>query len=441
MEEKTIDLAINKQYLAGKWTYLEAIREIVQNCVDEGAYGINVKTQSGSIEFVTFNGVIGIDKMALGTSTKANTPELIGKYGEGLKLGMVALLRDGLQIEIHNGEELWTPLIAHSDVFGCDTLQLRISPDNTSGKHPGGVTIAVSGLDAKQMTSLAETGLEMTKAIFGTAPEETSETSYGTIIRDESYKGQIFVGGLYVQTDDNLDYGFDFKPAYVALDRDRSVINYYQLMALVAKAIIDEGNPDAIFSGYRSNNLSDDISANLSEASDEAKTGFFEKYLASKKSHDPDMKEALTIAGTILVDEMVGEYLKTHAEVMRYEAAVEEDESLRDVFNEFSDSDGGKAKTIQALAEKAESWAQIKNSGAEMLRYFNESGYKEMLSAINHLRKARTPKWIVCFLRSKALPSFPKHSFQAILPFIDEAKVGNADYQLDFDKLQKEGKR
>jgi len=441
METKIIDLAINRQYLAGKWTYLEAIREIVQNCIDEGQYDIDVDKAGGTIYFTTHGKTIGIDKMALGTTTKTDAPELIGKYGEGLKLGMVALLREGHGVEIHNGEELWTPFIGRSDVFGCDTLQLRIEDDLTDQKTPDGVTIVASGFNPSELLGIAGTSLEMTRIIMGGGPEDTSETEYGTIIRDEPYKGRVFVGGLYVQTDANLGYGFDFKPAEVELDRDRSVINYYQLMALVAKALIDEGDPATIYASYKDNSLSDDITANLADASDSAKRGFFEKYLSAKKGTDGGIQEALTIEGTILVDKTVNEFLKSHAEAIGYTVAVEDDEDIRDLFNDFSDDTGKKKDLVEGLAGKTGAWLKIKNSGQEMLRYFNDSGYKEMLAIINHLVKGRVAKWIVGFLRTAALPLFSKYSFEGILPYIDESKVTGDPYALDFDLIAKEGKR
>ena len=439
MEKRTVDLAINKQYLAGKWTYREATREIVQNCIDQGAYNIEADRDAGTIEFDTIDGTIGLDKMALGSTTKAGSPELIGQYGEGLKIGMVALLRDGIGIEIHNGEQLWTPIIAQSAVFGCDTLQLEIEDDATAQRFPGGVRIVLSGIDEEKFLGMAGTSIEMTRALLGSEPQETSETDYGTIIRDEDYKGMIFVGGLYVQTDDNLDYGFDFKPSKVELDRDRSVINYYSLMALVAKALIDEGDPDAIYQSYRDNKLSDDIASNIGDASDSAKEGFFEKYLASKRKDGSGPEADLTLENTLLVDRDVNEYLKSHLGAMGYNVRVEEDENIRDAFNEFTD-DGKKQETLDDLSEKTDAWMKIKNSGSEMLRYFNDSGYKQMLAIINHLTRGRTAKWITGFLKATVLPMFSKYSFEGILPYIDEGKVTMDPYQLDFATIEKERK-
>lgn len=439
MDKKTIDLAINKQYLAGKWTYKEAVREITQNCIDQGSYDIEVDKDAGTIEFNTLNGIIGIDKMALGSTTKADAPELIGQYGEGLKIGLVALLRDGIDVEIHNGDELWTPIIAHSDIFGCDTLQLEMEDDTTSKHFAGGVRIILSGLGDDEFSGIASTSIELTKIIFHNEPEDTSETDYGTVIRDDDYKGRIFVGGLYVQIDNNLDYGFDFKPSCVELDRDRSIINYYTLMSLIAKALIDEGDPDTIYRSYRDNNLSDDISANISDASDSAKKGFFEKYLASKKKSDCDGIESdLTLDNTLLVNRDISEYLKSHLGAMQYNVRVEEDDNIRDIFNEFTDPDGKKQKIIDDLSEKTEAWSKIKNSGSEMLRYFNDSEYKKMLAVINHLKKNRTAEWIINFLKTTALPRIGSYSFDGILPYVDEDKVTNDPYVLDFDVIEKD---
>ena len=54
-------------------------------------------------------------------------------------------------------------------------------------------------------------------------------TKTGQILLDSMYKGKLFVAGLYISTDDRLHYGYNFKPEYIELDRDRRMIQSFEL--------------------------------------------------------------------------------------------------------------------------------------------------------------------------------------------------------------------
>ena len=62
------------------------------------------------MRFVNNGASIGIDKLVLGETTKYDNENQIGKYGEGLKLALLVLVRNGHQLEIKTQEQIWTPL-------------------------------------------------------------------------------------------------------------------------------------------------------------------------------------------------------------------------------------------------------------------------------------------------------------------------------------------
>jgi hypothetical protein len=435
MEKTIIDLAINKDYLKGSWGVAEAVREIMQNCIDAGRHEIDAEEDDGTITFTTHSGAIGIDKLALGSTTKADSPEFIGKYGEGLKLGMVALLREGRGIVIHNGNQLWEPFIGHSQTFGCDTLQISISDDASHGSDD--VDIEVSGLTEDDFDTISDGSLEMEEAINGGEPSDTAETEYGTIIHDDDYAGRIYVGGIFVQEDDDVKFGFDFKPDKVRLDRDRKLIDYHQLMDLVADAVIDEGDPDTVYDCYRDSSFSDQIVDRIGNLNQRDESAFVDDYLGSKRKKDSEgVKVELTQDNVLLVDQITADYLKSHAEKVPYQVVVEDNDSLAEEINNFTDDDQGKKSDLIAdLSEKAEAWKKVKDSGEEMLNRFNASDYKQMLSIINKLKAFKIPEVILGFLRTKALSGFAKYEFDSILQYVDPAKVTDAPYVIDFSKV------
>lgn len=69
-------------------------------------------------------------------------------------------------------------------------------------------------------------------------------TMYGQIITDEKYAGKMFVNGLPIFKDSKFKYGYNFKPQYVNLDRDRKSINIRDLKRITALAITYMENPD-----------------------------------------------------------------------------------------------------------------------------------------------------------------------------------------------------
>ena len=62
--------------------------------------------------------------------------------------------------------------------------------------------------------------------------------NYGYILLEPKFKGKMYVEGLYIQSDDNFKYGYNFNSDVVDLDRDRKAINYYELRRLTAASVV-----------------------------------------------------------------------------------------------------------------------------------------------------------------------------------------------------------
>ena len=98
----------------------------------------------------------------------------------------------------------------------------------------------------------------------------------GSILLDKKFKGKMYVEGLYIQTDDNFQYGYNFNSDVVELDRDRKAINYYELRALTAQSIVtaEECNKE-IFDAITKSCV--DV-RDIEEVIDEASESFLEEY-------------------------------------------------------------------------------------------------------------------------------------------------------------------
>ena len=122
-----IPLSIEADYLP-EWGAWEGIRELVQNGKDaEVQLDAPLKVTHKNQTLVIENEGASMERRALlfGSTTKTGRDDLIGKFGEGLKLGMLALVRAGRPVKIRVGGEVWIPTIEKSN--GCNANGL-VSP-------------------------------------------------------------------------------------------------------------------------------------------------------------------------------------------------------------------------------------------------------------------------------------------------------------------------
>ena len=68
----------------------------------------------------------------------------------------------------------------------------------------------------------------LTEAADIVADYSKAETKYGEIILDEAYAGEVYVNGLFVDCNSDLKYGYNFKPKYIRLERDRKNLRHME---------------------------------------------------------------------------------------------------------------------------------------------------------------------------------------------------------------------
>lgn len=123
---KNYEITISPNYVSN-WGIKEAIREILQNAIDGETNGYEkIVDYNGDTLNITSLGVnLQAKDLILGCSSKDDQDGMIGKYGEGFKLALVVLLRKGLNVEIQNGNKIWTPSFKISDTFGTQVLNIE----------------------------------------------------------------------------------------------------------------------------------------------------------------------------------------------------------------------------------------------------------------------------------------------------------------------------
>jgi hypothetical protein len=219
-----IELTIKTDYLP-TWGVWQGLRELVQN-------GRDAQTELGATMTVDHhNNVVRIENegcvlpheaLLLGHTTKVGKDELIGRFGEGLKLGILALVRAGLPVKIRSGDEVWTPTIQRSEKFKADVLVFDVQGGR---KLENRVRVEVQGIDkatwegAKWKFRFLDSKDEASKVV---------ETPSGALLLGENRKGCVFMKGIYVHSDPKLEYGFDLNSG--ELDRDRKMVERYDFM-------------------------------------------------------------------------------------------------------------------------------------------------------------------------------------------------------------------
>lgn len=216
-----IPLSIKTSYLPN-WGMAEGVRELIQNARDaeiEHEATMTVEYVNGSLRIENEGTVLPHQALLLGHTTKSERTDTIGKFGEGLKLGVLALIRAGHSVKIRSGGEVWVPSIDFSSVFKADVLTFDIT-GGRQGKNR--VRVEVGGISPQQWAEMKGNFLFLEKS-----DGKRIQTSNGTLLLGEAMRGKIFVKGIFVQNLPKLQFGYDLLNA--DLDRDRKMIESWDL--------------------------------------------------------------------------------------------------------------------------------------------------------------------------------------------------------------------
>jgi len=136
---------------------------------------------------------------------------------------LLILCRNGLDVTIRTSTEEWKPFINYCSDFGEKILEIQIK-DNLKNKKD--LYFTVKGVTEKIKNGIVLSNLYLQKNI------DFIPTPYGKILTNEKHRGHIFVNGLMVTNDSNinLNYGYNINPEYINLNRDRRMINQFNLL-------------------------------------------------------------------------------------------------------------------------------------------------------------------------------------------------------------------
>lgn len=222
-----IELSIKTSYLP-TWGLWEGVRELIQNGRDAelefgGKFTVRHDPESSRLFIENKNALLLAEALLLGQTSKADRGDLAGQFGEGLKLGLLALVRAGHEVVIRNGGEVWRPLIERSAAFQADVLKVDVVKGRKDERR---VRVEISGITAEMWAEF------LPKFRFLSASSNDKSVlavSAGHILLDPAMKGHIFVKGIFVGCEEGLHVGYDFHGSDVKVDRDRKMIESWDL--------------------------------------------------------------------------------------------------------------------------------------------------------------------------------------------------------------------
>lgn len=227
------ELTISTNYVPS-WTYVEAIRELFQNALDNEIVNKDNKMTfefnrgSGTASIANKTSVLELDTLLLGVTTKANDTNTIGKHGEGYKIAFMVLLREGKTVTVYNygNREIWSAKLVKSRRFNNQLVPVITVEKQAIWKAVpnDNLTIEIGNITEEEYEVLVKNNLHLQDKV-----NSYDVDKLGRILLDESEKGNLYVKGLYICNNKELDYGYDFEPNLVSLDRDRRMIQQFDL--------------------------------------------------------------------------------------------------------------------------------------------------------------------------------------------------------------------
>lgn len=255
-----IETSISEKYLASTnsregWGVWEGIRELVQNGYDsevEHSAVLDIDVHNGTLRIENDGVTLAREALLLGTSSKSERSDTIGKFGEGLKLGILALVRAGFPVKIRTGSEVWEAAIERSEKYDANVLCFHI----TGGREfRNRIRVEVGNVGEEGWNAVKDRFLFLLKL----NDEDAVKTHRGTLLLHERFKGCLYVKGIFVQKDHRLNYGYNFSNASV--DRDRRMVSswdsQWESSAIWRDAVASRPDLFGAFFGLIQNDSSD----------------------------------------------------------------------------------------------------------------------------------------------------------------------------------------
>ncbi|AOQ24630.1 hypothetical protein MTAT_19750 [Moorella thermoacetica] len=226
------------------WGMVEALREVLQEMFDArtkfGCQG-SVKYRSGQVIVQDDGPGIKRSDLALGQSSKRDNDRLIGQFGEGLKLAALVAARNGRKFYIDTQEFSARALVTRSDELNCDVLTFDF--DTTRRRRPkSGTKITIECTNEE---------FKAAKKFFLDLDRQRLKPIYTKTDGDTVFYpgGKIYINGVLAAEFDNLLFSYSLYGVKTLQNRDRNMVNLYDLKDKIA-TLLEEANNSLVPKKY-----------------------------------------------------------------------------------------------------------------------------------------------------------------------------------------------
>lgn len=233
------ELTLTENYVSD-WTFQDAMRELIQNGIDqevidkENVFTMEYDNDRKTIILTNTRSKLSVNTLLLGKSSKSDNEDTVGQFGEGYKIASLVLNRLGKTFTIKNNEknEVWTSKFKNSEKWKERILTFYVEDVESEDT---GLVIEIGNIERKEYNTLEDTWLNF-EGYYDEA-DDIIHTSKGDILMGEWYKGKIFVNGLSISSGTELEYGYNFKPRYVKVERDRKTCDSWNIREITCVMI------------------------------------------------------------------------------------------------------------------------------------------------------------------------------------------------------------
>jgi hypothetical protein len=233
----TIELSVDPQYVQS-WGRWEALRELLQNGLDarDRGHALSVSRGAGArktVRITNYGTVLERKTLLLGGTDKRGDEAQRGQFGEGYKLALLVLARQGVEVQVRTGDEMWTAHIEPSVTFGgADCLKIKV---RKCEKYEAKVEVLVHDISDEEWATIASRVFAV--EVHGRALPAHISVGGSRILTDPAYAGQLYARGLYVGLLPGSAFRFGYDLAKLTLDRDRKMAEWWSLRAEVQSVL------------------------------------------------------------------------------------------------------------------------------------------------------------------------------------------------------------
>lgn len=284
---RRFELGMSLDYVMN-WSVVDAVREVFQNALDEeiqnpeNKWYFNYDENSQTLKIGNKMSRLSTKSLLLGSSSKRNDASTIGQHGEGYKVATIVLLRCGCGMKVYNynEKEIWTAKIIKSRRYGTEIGVFDVEKMGVFKSIPeNSLIFEITNISKEVYDSIKMKNLWLQDDLG-----KTLDSKYGRVLLDERFAGKVFVKGLYVCDKEQLVYGYDLAPDLISLDRDRGLVDSFNLQYNLGKLLLDVDDIDFIITakdtwdGYYIRCFAYYETEKLSEVYNDALKNFIEKY-------------------------------------------------------------------------------------------------------------------------------------------------------------------